>query len=86
MGEYYREGPVYILRGISFDRFFEGVPVKHIDEYMNILFDYINRNDDNTDIDTFIKSQIIHCYLVYIHPYFDGNGRTGRILSNILFL
>ena len=81
MGEYYREGPVYILRGISFDRFFEGVPVKHIDEYMNILFDYINRNDDNTDIDTFIKSQIIHCYLVYIHPYFDVNGRTSRTLA-----
>ena len=81
MGEYYREGPVYILRGISFDRYFEGVPVEHIDEYMNILFDYINRNDDNTDIDTFIKSQIIHCYLVYIHPYFDVNGRTSRTLA-----
>ncbi len=81
MGEYYREGPVYILRGISFDRYFEGVPVEHIDEYMNILFDYINRNDDNIDIDTFIKSQIIHCYLVYIHPYFDVNGRTSRTLA-----
>ena len=81
MGEYYREGPVYILRGISFDRYFEGVPVEHIDEYMNILFDYINRNDDNNDIATFIKSQIIHCYLVYIHPYFDVNGRTSRTLA-----
>jgi len=81
MGEYYREGPVYILRGVRFDRCFNGVDQNYIDEYMNILFDYINKNEDKTDIDTFIKSQIIHCYLVYIHPYFDVNGRTSRTLA-----
>ena len=82
MGEYYREGPVYIMRGTSFERFFNGVDYKDIDEYMNILFEYINEDDqDMTDIDCFIKSQIIHCYLVYIHPYFDVNGRTSRTLA-----
>ena len=81
MGEYYRNAPVYILRGNRLDRYFNGVDVDHIDEYMNILFDYINNNDDKTDIDTFIKSQIIHCYCVYIHPYFDVNGRTSRTLA-----
>ena len=82
MGDYYREGPVYILRGNSLDRFFNGVDHKHIDEYMNILFDYINNDSNNlSDIDCFIKSQIIHCYLVYIHPYFDVNGRTSRTLA-----
>lgn len=81
MGEYYREGPVYILRGNSLERFFNGVDYKNIDEYMNVLFDYINSDNDNSDIDSFIKSQIIHCYLVYIHPYFDVNGRTSRTLG-----
>ena len=81
MGKYYRNAPVYILRGNRLDRYFNGVDVDHIDEYMNILFDYINNNDDKTDIDTFIKSQIIHCYCVYIHPYFDVNGRTSRTLA-----
>lgn len=81
MGEYYREGPVYILRGNSLERFFNGVDYKNIDEYMNILFDYINNSDNSSDIDCFIKSQIIHCYLVYIHPYFDVNGRTSRTLG-----
>ncbi len=81
MGKYYREGPVYILRGIRLDRYFTGVDKDHIEEYMDILFDYININDDKTDIDTFIKSQIIHCYCVYIHPYFDVNGRTSRTLA-----
>lgn len=81
MGEYYRKGPVYILRGNSLERFFNGVDYKNIDEYMNVLFDYINSDNDNSDIDSFIKSQIIHCYLVYIHPYFDVNGRTSRTLG-----
>ena len=81
MGEYYREGTVYIMRGTSFERYFKGVDPKNIDEYMNILFDYINKNNDICNIDNFIKSQIIHCYLVYIHPYFDVNGRTSRTLA-----
>lgn len=82
MGEYYRTAPVYIMRGITLDRMFTGTDPKYIDEYMNILFDYINNDkSDKTDIDTFIKSQIIHAYCVYIHPYFDVNGRTSRTLG-----
>ena len=27
-----------------------------------------------------IKASIIHFHLVYIHPFFDGNGRTARAL------
>ena len=81
MGEYYREGTVYIMRGTSLERYFKGVDPKDIDEYMNILFDYINKDNNISNIDNFIKSQIIHCYLVYIHPYFDVNGRTSRTLA-----
>ena len=81
MGEYYRKGTVYIMRGTSLDRYFKGVDPKNIDEYMNILFDYINNGSEESNIDNFIKSQIIHCYLVYIHPYFDVNGRTSRTLG-----
>ena len=81
MGKYYRLDPVYILRGVRLDRSFNGVDSDYIDEYMNILFDYINRDDDITDIDYFVKSQIIHCYCVYIHPYYDVNGRTSRTLA-----
>ena len=82
MGEYYRNGDVYIMRGVSMERFFKGVDPEHVSEYMDILFDYINNdNSDKTDIDSFIKSQIIHAYCVYIHPYFDVNGRTSRTLG-----
>lgn len=47
------------------------------------LEEFINNNED--DIDPLIKMAIIHYQFEAIHPFSDGNGRTGRIL-NILYL
>jgi len=43
---------------------------------------YIN-SDDETD--PLVKLAVIHYQFEAIHPFYDGNGRTGRIL-NILYL
>lgn len=55
---------------------------KDIREYLKNLEDYINIDND---IDPLIKLAIIHYQFESIHPFYDGNGRTGRIL-NILYL
>ena len=47
------------------------------------LEDYINKTDD--EVDPLIKMALIHYQFESIHPFYDGNGRTGRIL-NILYL
>lgn len=83
MGEYYRTAPVYIIKGNRLDiEPYMGMNENKIEYHMNQLFDFIN-NDilEETEIDKFVKSQIMHFYFVYIHPYFDVNGRTSRTVA-----
>lgn len=51
-------------------------------KYLKNLEDYINIDDM---VDPLIKLAIIHYQFESIHPFYDGNGRTGRII-NILYL
>lgn len=43
-------------------------------------------NDDSAwDLDPLVKMALLHHQFEFIHPFYDGNGRTGRIL-NVLYL
>jgi Fic family protein len=53
-------------------------------ELMGDLERFIN-DDDLFDADPLIKMALIHHQFESIHPFYDGNGRTGRIL-NVLYL
>jgi Fic family protein len=55
-----------------------------IHQLMGNLEAYIN-NDSLQEIDPLIKMAIIHHQFENIHPFYDGNGRTGRII-NVLYL
>lgn len=50
--------------------------LSNLERWMNTIED---------DIDPLIKMPVIHYQFESIHPFYDGNGRTGRIL-NILYL
>jgi Fic family protein len=54
-----------------------------ISRLMKNLEDYINYSSN--DISPLIKLAIQHCQFESIHPFYDGNGRTGRII-NVLYL
>ena len=56
---------------------------EEIRDYLRNLEEFINNNEDG--IDPLIKVCLIHYQFESIHPFYDGNGRTGRIL-NILYL
>ena len=53
-------------------------------ELMANLEQFIN-DDSVMDVDPLVKMAIIHHQFESIHPFYDGNGRTGRII-NILYL
>lgn len=55
-----------------------------IESLMQNLEEFIN-NDELSDLDSLVKMAIIHHQFETIHPFYDGNGRTGRII-NILYL
>lgn len=57
---------------------------RRILELMQNLVQYMN-DDELQDIDPLVKMAIIHHQFESIHPFYDGNGRTGRII-NILYL
>jgi Fic family protein len=53
-------------------------------DFLTNLFNYIN-DDSLEDYDYLIKMALIHFQFESIHPFYDGNGRSGRIL-NVLYL
>lgn len=57
---------------------------QRIVELMSNLEQFIN-DDELCPIDPLVKMAIIHHQFESIHPFYDGNGRTGRIV-NILYL
>ncbi|MCK4920696.1 MAG: Fic family protein [Bacteroidales bacterium] len=62
-------------------------PPQDYEDILNLMGNlekYIN-NSEVQDCDPLIKMAIIHFQFESIHPFYDGNGRTGRII-NILYL
>lgn len=77
---YYRNDMVYISN-------YEGCPVDKIEKCMDTFFDFINNNLDNKDpIIKLLLPFIAHYYIIYVHPYFDFNGRTARMVQIWIFM
>ncbi len=56
--------------------------IDNINRLMNNFEKYLNQDDD---ISPLIKMAVQHYQFESIHPFYDGNGRTGRII-NVLYL
>ena len=70
-GKYYRLDKVYIGDH-------EGCPSDKIEESMESLFEFVNIEICKRN---FYLPFIAHFYMLYIHPYYDFNGRTARMVS-----
>lgn len=56
------------------------VPEEKIIEYMQKSLDFLN--DDSISI--YFRIAVFHYLFGYIHPFYDGNGRTSRFISSYL--
>ncbi|MBR6287737.1 MAG: Fic family protein [Acholeplasmatales bacterium] len=78
--DHYRNDMVYVSN-------YTGCPVDKIDACMDSLFKFVNDNIDTKD--PYLKILlpfIAHYYLTYIHPYFNYNGRTARMVQIWIFM
>ncbi|MDR0768043.1 MAG: Fic family protein [Methanosarcinales archaeon] len=77
-GALYRNDSIYIVDS-SGKIVHSGLDHEKLPGYMDSLISFINNDSD--EIDQVLKSVMIHYYFAYLHPYFDGNGRTARLLQ-----
>lgn len=70
----YRTGPVYIRQSMHTPPNREAVR-----DMMPTLFDLLAEEENAA-----VRVVLGHFVFVYIHPYFDGNGRMARFLMNLM--
>lgn len=82
MGKYFRRKQVYIVHNEhDFFNIDTGADADKIDYFIKTYFDFLNNYIVDATTDEYIKSQILHFYFIYVHPYFDMNKRTSRTLA-----
>ena len=78
----FRKVPGTVLKDVTTNTVIYTPPSpEKIPDLMKQMEHFINTNS----MDSLIKMAITHLYFESIHPFYDGNGRTGRII-NILYL
>ncbi|BBO81829.1 hypothetical protein DSCO28_23950 [Desulfosarcina ovata subsp. sediminis] len=70
----YRNAPVYIRRSMHVPPRYEAVR-----DLMPAFFSLLQEESEPS-----VRVVLGHFFFVYIHPYFDGNGRIGRFLMNVM--
>jgi Fic family protein len=77
----YRDVPVYVnLKDGSKHIFCD--PLKIVDE-MDLFFEWLFSEKNEHPV---LAAAEAHTRLVSIHPFIDGNGRTARLLMNLILM
>lgn len=58
-------------------------PPKTWEEIMNGMEAWERWSLQNNDLPAIIRATVLHAWLVHIHPFIDGNGRTARAVTTL---
>lgn len=78
---HFRSNPVYIVNVLpdnSEQLAYTPPPAKQVPDLIEILIQWLK---DNQQIHPVIRAGLFHYQFETIHPFTDGNGRTGRLLT-----
>lgn len=79
-GILFRKEPVQVVPATQKEKHRGIMPESKIIESLDLCLDFLK----NDDIDSLIKISAFHYLFGYIHPFYDGNGRTSRFISSYL--
>jgi Fic family protein len=77
----YRDGQNVIRDSRSKSIVYLPPEARDVPRLMRQLVDWLNRKDE---LSAPLKAAIAHYQLATIHPYYDGNGRTARLLATLI--
>ncbi len=79
----YRDGLVHVG-----DKAHGGVytPPKVVDDIRNLMKEFIDwiNCSDIVFLNPFVRASLAHYYFCIIHPFWDGNGRTSRLIETVI--
>lgn len=79
-GILFRKEPVQVVSATQKEKHRGIMPESKIIESLDLCLDFLKSDD----IDSLTKISAFHYLFGYIHPFYDGNGRTSRFISSYL--
>ena len=83
---------IHLLNSITFNSItvyvgdFMPPPPQLVDSLMLVFIEWLNEIMISLDAHPIQIAALAHYKFVYIHPFYDGNGRTARLLMNLILM
>ena len=74
----FRNGNVGVFDGDALVH--AGTPARYVPEVMSDLFGWLQSSSDHP----LVKGSVFHYEFEFVHPFADGNGRTGRLWHSLI--
>lgn len=83
---HFRPASIYVLHDLGDGReqvLYKGPPAKKVTEMVDDILQWLDKSKKE-NIHPIIQAGLFHVQFVSVHPFTDGNGRTVRLLTQLL--